>query len=86
MFEFSTKGDREMTRMFPFLTSQPNPIGGCASCNYWGDEGFRLCSFSCVYCWATDMKIRFKYPKYQGPWRWYESALPQCDKDDFPWP
>lgn len=75
-----------MTRMFPFLTCQPNLIGGCASCNYWTDEDFRLCSFSCVYCWASDLKTRFKYPKYQGPWRWYESALPQCNEDDFPWP
>ena len=74
-----------MTRMFPFLTSQPNPIGGCASGNYWGDKGFRLCSFDCSYCWAKDLKTRYKFPKYQGPWRIYPNAMKIHASDEFPW-
>lgn len=73
-------------KMFPFVTCQPNPIGGCASGNYWGDEGFRFCSFGCTYCWAKDLKTRFRYPKYQGSWRIIEKELVQFDADAFPWP
>lgn len=73
-------------RMFPFVTHLPNPIGGCASGNSWGDDGFKLCSFDCCYCWAKDLKIRFKYPKYQGPWRLYPREMRQYGLDDFPWP
>jgi len=71
--------------IFPFITSTPNPIGGCASGNSWGDEGFKLCSFDCHYCWAKGLKNRFKYPKYQGEWRIIEKDLVRYGEDDFPW-
>lgn len=73
-----------MSHIFPFVASQPNPIGGCASGNYRGDPGFKHCSWDCVYCWAKDLKTRFQYPKYQGPWRWVEDP-PEQGEDEFPW-
>jgi len=74
-----------LSHIFPFVTSQPNPIGGCASGNYWGDEGYLMCGFDCVYCWAKAMKNHYKYPKYQGPWRLYPSAMKVHGADEFPW-
>lgn len=73
-------------KMLEFVSDRPNPLGGCASGNSWGDDGFKLCSFDCCYCWAKDLKARFKYPKYQGPWRLYPREMRQYGLDDFPWP
>lgn len=61
-----------MTRMFPFVTHTPNPLGGGP------------CPYQCKYCWATDLKNRFKYRKYQGPWRIYKKELKNFNPRDFP--
>ena len=63
-----------MNRMFPFVTHTCNPLGGGP------------CPFSCSYCWATNLKNRYKYKKYQGPWRIYEKELKTYKHGDFPFP
>ena len=72
--------------MFEFAEPRPNPIGGCASGTTWEDPDYRHCSFMCCYCWANSMKYRYKYPKYQGPWRLIPTEMRKHKPDDFPWP
>ena len=61
-------------RMFPFITHTINPLAGGP------------CPYDCTYCWATDLKNRYKYKKYQGPWRIYEKELKNYNYNDFPFP
>ena len=49
--------------MFPFITHTINPLAGGP------------CPYGCTYCWATDLKNRYNYKKYQGPWRIFEKEL-----------
>lgn len=64
-----------MSKMFPFITSTINPIGG-------GDSG---CIFNCSYCWAQDMKIYYKMDKYKDGFRlWNKELKKKFKKDDFP--
>jgi len=60
--------------MFPFITDTVNPLGGGP------------CPYQCTYCWATDLKNRFKYPKYQGEWRIYHKELKQYTAEAFVFP
>jgi len=60
--------------MFPFITHTCNPLGGGP------------CPYACTYCWATALKNRYKYKKYQGPWRIYEKELKDYKHGDFPFP
>ena len=52
-----------MARMFPFITETWNPLAGGP------------CPGECSYCWATDLKNRYKYSKYLGPWRVDEKVI-----------
>lgn len=52
-----------MARMFPFITDTWNPLAGGP------------CPGECSYCWATDLKNRYKYSKYLGPWRVDEKVI-----------
>lgn len=52
-----------MARMFPFITETWNPLAGGP------------CPGECSYCWATDLKARYKYSKYVGPWRVDEKVI-----------
>ncbi len=71
-------------RMFDFVTTQPNPIGGCYSGNGYDDEDYKHCFYNCNYCWAKELKNRHKYPKYEGPWRLYPKAMKNHTPDEFP--
>lgn len=64
-------------KMFPFVTCTRNPIGG----------GDLKCAFECSYCWAQDMKNRFKWKKYQGVFRIIHKEIKRLNKlkiDDLP--
>jgi DNA repair photolyase len=50
-------------KMFPFITDTWNPLAGGP------------CPGECSYCWATDLKARYKYSKYDGPWRVDEKVI-----------
>jgi DNA repair photolyase len=50
-------------KMFPFITETWNPLAGGP------------CPGECSYCWATDLKARYKYSKYDGPWRVDEKVI-----------
>lgn len=63
-----------MSRMFPFITHTVNPLGGGP------------CPYQCSYCWATDLKNRYKYEKYQGEWRIYPKELKQYKRGDIVFP
>ena len=71
-------------RMFDFITSQPNPIGGCPTGGCYDDAGHKHCSFSCSYGWCKVLKNRYRYTKYEGPWRIYPGAMKNYGPDDFP--
>lgn len=65
-----------MSRMFPFITHTVNPLGGGP------------CPYQCSYCWATDLKNRYKVlkEKYQGEWRIYPKELKQYKHGDIVFP
>lgn len=44
------------SRMFPFITSTFNPVGG-------------ECPHDCVYCWAKAIAKRYGHKKYKGDYR-----------------
>ncbi|GAJ00840.1 unnamed protein product, partial [marine sediment metagenome] len=73
-------------RMFDFITHTPNPIGGCPTGDRYDDDGHKHCSHSCIYGWCKVLKDRFRYPKYEGPWRLYPSEMKNYGPDDFPFP
>ena len=43
-----------MSKMFPFITTTWNPLGG-------------ECLHYCSYCWAKDLIAKYSMPKYMGP-------------------
>lgn len=74
------------SRMFDFTTHNTNPIGGCPTGDGYDDEGHKHCSNMCDYCWSKGLKNRFRYAKYEGPWRLYPGEMKKYGPDDFPWP
>ena len=68
--------------MFPFITHTCNPIAG----GFFNtpDGEIVACPYSCSYCWARALINRYKYPKYQGPYRIHPPALKTYKQDDFP--
>jgi len=69
--------------MFDFITVQPNMIGGCPTGDGYDDVGHKHCSHMCSYGWCSVLKDRFRYRKYEGPWRIYPSAMSRHTPDDF---
>jgi len=71
-----------MSKMFPFITHTVNPVAG----GFFNtpDGEIVACPYSCTYCWARKMINRFKYEKYQGPYRLHIPALKNYKKEDFP--
>jgi len=63
-----------MSRMFPFITHTVNPLGGGP------------CPYECTYCWATNLKDRYSYKKYQGDWRIIPKELKKYDSKAFVFP
>jgi len=57
-----------MGRMFSFITETWNPLAGGP------------CPGECSYCWATDLKNRYKYSKYLGAWRVDEKVVGKAFK------
>jgi DNA repair photolyase len=49
--------------MFPFITDTVNPIAGGP------------CPYGCSYCWATVLKNKHQWEKYQGEYRLIEKEL-----------
>ena len=70
------------SRMFPFITHTVNPVAG----GFFNtpDGEIVACPYSCSYCWARTMINRYKYPKYQGPYRIHPAALKNYKQEDFP--
>ena len=59
------------SKMFPFITdSRFNPVGGGP------------CPYACVYCWASKLKNRYQWSKYQGAPRIYGKIFQKKYTDD----
>ncbi len=71
-------------RMFDFITVQPNPIGGCATGGNYDDPGHKHCSHMCSYGWCSVLKDRFRYRKYEGPWRIIPHEMKNYGPEDYP--
>ncbi len=70
--------------MFDFISHTPNPIGGCPTCDSYDDPGHKHCSFTCSYGWCQVLKDRFRYRKYEGPWRLYPQEMKNFGPEDYP--
>jgi len=58
-------------RMFPFITHTTNPIAGGP------------CPYGCSYCWATALKNRHQWEKYQGNYRLERKELKSYPPDSY---
>lgn len=72
--------------MFDFITATPNPIGGCATGDNYDDPGHKHCSHMCSYGWCSVLKERFRYRKYEGPWRLLPHEMKKYGPEDFIFP